>query len=364
MKSLRFLAALLFLPCLLTAKEFEPHVYQAPDGQSLPYQLLSPETPSGKVPLVILLHGAGERGNDNQAQLKHGAPLFLKKEIQEKYPAYVLVPQCPKDQKWVDWDWRQPFTKQPAEPAAPMKLVLAVLDTLLKEKQDIDHDRIYVTGISMGGFGTWDIATRYPDRFAAIVPICGGGDPEKAPAIAKLPVWTFHGNADSVVTVDLTRRMVDSIQKAGGTPLYTEYANVTHDSWSNAYSEPMLLPWLFAQKRQQPVVGWNQIAGPFDQPPTNLFPSEGPVQPGIWFRSLWKQRRSDWAKAKESDQGGVVFLGDSITQGWQSLGKDFPGMKSANRGISGDTTRGVLFRLKEDVIDVHPRAVVLLIGTN
>jgi lysophospholipase L1-like esterase len=106
------------------------------------------------------------------------------------------------------------------------------------------------------------------------------------------------------------------------------------------------------------------VAGPFDQPPTNLFPSEGPVQPGIWFRSLWKQRRSDWAKAKDSDQGAVVFLGDSITQGWPSLGKDFPGLKSANRGISGDTSRGVLFRLKEDVIDLHPRAVVLLIGTN
>ncbi len=364
MKFLRFLSVLFLLSGVLGAKEFEAHVYQSPDGQILPYRLLTPDSTDGKVPLVLLLHGAGERGNDNQAQLKHGAPLFLKKEVQEKFPAYVLVPQCPKDQKWVDWDWSQPFTKQPTEPAAPMKLVLAVLDTLLKEHQDIDQDRIYVTGISMGGFGTWDLATRFPGRFAAIAPICGGGDPEKASSLANVPVWTFHGNADPVVTVEQTRRMVDAIQKSGGRPLYTEYANVNHDSWSNAYSEPMLLPWMFAQKRHQPVAEWNQVAGPFDQPPTNFFPAEGPVQPGIWFRGLWKQRRGDWAKSKQEDQGSVVFLGDSITQGWQTLHNDFPGVKSANRGISGDTTRGVLFRLKEDVIDVHPRAVVLLIGTN
>ncbi|MHA3775570.1 GDSL-type esterase/lipase family protein [Verrucomicrobiota bacterium sgz303538] len=364
MKFLRLLVLLLFLTGTLRAKDYEALVYKAPDGQTLPYRLLSPEKVSGKVPLVIFLHGAGERGDNNQWQLRHGAPLFAKPDVQEKFPCYVLAPQCPTDQKWVDWDWKQPFTKQPAEPSAPMKLVLAVLDTLLQEHQDIDTDRIYVTGLSMGGYGTWDLATRFPDRFAAIAPICGGGDPEKAAAIAKVPTWTFHGNADPVVTVEQTRRMVAAMEKAGARPLYTEYANVAHDSWSNAYSEPMLLPWMFAQHRGQPAVEWGKIAGQFDQPPTNLFPGDGPVQPGIWFRALWKQRRSDWAKSKDADQGAVVFLGDSITQGWNTLAKDFPDLKVANRGISGDTTRGVLFRLKEDVLDVKPRAVVLLIGTN
>ena len=364
MKFLHLLSVLFVLSGLLGAKEFEPHVYQSPDGQTLPYRLLAPDTSSGKVPLVIFLHGAGERGTDNLAQLKHGASLFVKKDVQEKFPCYVLAPQCPEEQRWVEWDWTLPYVKQPAEPSAPLKLVIAVMETLLKERPDIDQDRIYVTGLSMGGYGTWDLATRLPERFAAIAPVCGGGDPDKAGAIAKLPVWTFHGDADPVVKVELTRRMVSAVQKAGGQPLYSEYPAVTHDSWSNAYSEPQLLPWMFAQKRGQAPVAWDKIAGPFDQPPSNLFPSDGPVQPGIWFRSLWKQLRSDWAKSQESDRGTVVFLGDSITQGWKTLANDFPGLKTANRGISGDTSRGVLFRLKEDVIDAQPRAVVLLLGTN
>src|SRR4051812_48642324 len=175
MKFLHFLSVLLFLSGLLGAKEFEPHVYQAADGQTLPYRLLSPESASGKVPLVIFLHGAGERGDDNKVQLKHGAGVFAKPENREKFACYVVAPQCPKEQKWVDWDWSKPFTVQPAEMTTPMKSVVGILDTLPKEFADIDPDRVYVTGLSMGGYGTWDLLTRFPQRFAAGAPVCGGG---------------------------------------------------------------------------------------------------------------------------------------------------------------------------------------------
>jgi lysophospholipase L1-like esterase/poly(3-hydroxybutyrate) depolymerase len=365
MKYLRLLPVLLLLLSFAHAKgEFISKAYESPAGAKLPYRLLAPAKVEGKVPLVIFLHGAGERGSDNEAQLRHGASLFLKPEVREKYPCYVMAPQCPAVQRWVDWDWNLPAVTQPEEASGPMKLLIGALDSFLKETPDVDLERIYVTGLSMGGYGTWDLATRFPGRFAAIAPVCGGGDPDKAPTISNLPVWAFHGAADAVVTVDLTRKMIAALEKAGGHPLYSEYAAMGHDSWSTAYAEPRLLDWMFAQKRGQPPVPWQQIADLFDQPPSNLHPADGPVQPGIWFRGLWKQRRSEWAAAKEADQGAIVFLGDSITQGWKTLATDFPGVKVANRGISGDTTRGVLFRLKEDVMDLKPRAVVLLIGTN
>ncbi len=364
MKFLVCFLALIAGSSLLRADEYEARTFTA-NGATLPYRLLQPKEHKTKAPLVLYLHGAGERGNDNSAQLRQGAaPLFLKPEVRDKFSCYVVAPQCPTDQKWVDVDWGKDSVTQPAEPSGPMKLVLGLLDVLPKEFPDIDPDRIYVTGLSMGGFGTWDLITRFPQRFAAAAPICGGGDPAKAPVIADVPVWTFHGNADPVVKFELTRRMVAAIQAAGGQPLFTEYPRVGHDSWTNAYSEPELLPWMFAQTRGQKPVPFETVAGHFAQPPTNSFPGQGPVQPGIWFRDLWKQRRSEWAKSAAADDGAVVFLGDSITQGWGSLAQDFQGFKVANRGISGDTTRGVRFRLKEDVTEVHPRAVVVLIGTN
>jgi lysophospholipase L1-like esterase len=120
---------------------------------------------------------------------------------------------------------------------------------------------------------------------------------------------------------------------------------------------------MFAQKRGA-VVPWDQVASPFAQPPSNQCPGAGPMQSGIWFRSLWQGRREQWSKDKEQDQNAVVFFGDSITQGWKSLVQDFPNLKVANRGVSGDTTRGLRTRLQGDVLDLHPKAVSILIGTN
>src|SRR4051812_12672147 len=175
----------------LAAAEFGNLKLTTADGE-LNARLLPPAKHEGKVPLVVILHGAGERGSDNSAQLKYGAPLFEK--ANEKYPCYVLVPQCPKDQKWVDWDWSKAFTNQPAEMTWPTKVLMQMIEEFPKNNPDVDTDRIYLTGLSMGGYGTWDLLTRFPERFAAGIPICGGGDTSKAAALVKIPIWAFHGD--------------------------------------------------------------------------------------------------------------------------------------------------------------------------
>ncbi|MCA9047007.1 MAG: prolyl oligopeptidase family serine peptidase, partial [Planctomycetaceae bacterium] len=126
--------------------------------------------------------------------------------------------------------------------------VLELLDQLIKTHA-IDEDRIYVMGLSMGGYGTWDLLARHPEKFAAGVPICGGGDEKQAAKIKEMPIWVFHGDADTAVKVERSRNMVAAIKEAGGKPKYTEYPGVGHNSWTPAINEPEILPWLFSQKR-------------------------------------------------------------------------------------------------------------------
>lgn len=348
---------------LRSADEYEARTYHAPDGATLQYRLLTPKNydKTRKYPLVLFLHGAGERGSDNALQLKHGASVFLKPEVREKYECFVVAPQCPSEQKWTDIDWKNGGAV-PSEASGPTRLTLAALDGLTKEF-GVDPERLYVTGLSMGGYGTWDHICRSPERWAGAVPICGGGDKKSAARAKGVAVWAFHGDADDAVPVERTREMIEALRAAGAHPLYSEYPGIRHDSWTQAYQEPELLPWLFAQRRGR-VVPFADVAAPFAQPPSSEFPGAGPVQPGIWFRPLWQSKRAEWDRAKANDQGAVVFLGDSITQGWTSLAKDFATLKVANRGISGDTARGLRYRLKGDVLDLKPKAVVLLIGTN
>lgn len=216
---------------------------------SLPYRLLKPVNPGVKeqYPLVIFLHGAGERGNDNESQLKHITDLFLDTRYRGKYPCYVLAPQCGKEKVWAAYDKNASLKKDTAE---PMKLLIALIDKLLQE-YPIDPSRIYVTGVSMGGFGTWDLLARFPNKFAAAVPICGGGDLQTASRIKHIPIWAFHGAKDEVVSPKRSRSMVTALQNAGGLPGYTEYPDIEHDSWVQAYREPHLLPWLFKQKLKE-----------------------------------------------------------------------------------------------------------------
>lgn len=223
-------------------------------GQRMPYRLLSPASPQPErqYPLVLFLHGAGERGMNNQLQLLHGAPLFADDETRRNFPAYVLFPQCPQNEKWVDCPWNNPVHIRPESPSRNLECALNLLEHILTTCP-VDRDRIYIMGISMGGFGTWDAIARQPDRFAAAVPICGGGDSRDASRLAQLPIWIFHGDSDTTVPVTLSRRMYQALTEADAPVRYTEYPGVAHNSWTPAMQTPELLPWLFSQRRRDRI---------------------------------------------------------------------------------------------------------------
>jgi predicted peptidase len=229
---------------------FEARVYEIGD-KKLNYRLMKPKDydAAKEYPFVLFLHGAGERGDDNVAQLVHGMNDFAKDENREKYPCFVMAPQCPKDKKWVEIDWGAEKHDQPEELSETLQLVIAAMFALDQEFR-LDKSRIYVTGLSMGCYGTWDLAQRFSGKIAAAAPICGGGDEKMAAKMAKLPIWAFHGDKDVVVKPARSRNMIEAIKKAGGNPKYTEYEGVAHNSWAKAYSDPELMKWLFAQKRE------------------------------------------------------------------------------------------------------------------
>jgi predicted peptidase len=214
------------------------------DKDTLPYRLLKPVNPQAKkkFPLVIFLHGAGERGNDNEVQIRHISELFLDTRNRGKYPCYLLAPQCAKKEWWASFQ-NKSLSKTPSR---PMQLVIDLIEKTIKE-YPIDESRIYITGLSMGGYGTWELIARFPHKFAAAVPVCGGGDPKTASEIKNIPIWAFHGALDKIVAPQETRTMIHALQEAGGKPGFTEYPDIEHNSWINAYREPHLIPWLFEQ---------------------------------------------------------------------------------------------------------------------
>lgn len=227
-------------------------------ADTLRYRLLLPANyDAGKsYPLVLFLHGSGERGRDNEAQLKHGGTLFLRDSIRERYPAIVVFPQCPAGNTWApvrsasDSAGKRTFSFPPDAPATrPMALLLQLIDTLERNYR-IDDDRVYVGGLSMGGMGTFDLVARKPKTFAAAFPICGGGAPENAAKLRGTAWWVFHGAADPVVPWHLSEQMVKAIQQKGrSSVLFTLYPGVEHNSWDNAFAEPRLLSWLFGKTR-------------------------------------------------------------------------------------------------------------------
>jgi predicted peptidase len=231
---------------------------------SLNYRILYPSKydVNKKYPLIIFLHGGGERGFDNSKQLIHGSRLFLDSTNRVKFPAFVIFPQCPPNNTWSvvkrepppggDSLGRFSFVSDTA-PRQPMALVMELLDSLVQTPQ-VDTQQIYLGGLSMGGMGTFELLWRRPGLFAAAFPICGAGDPTKVDRYARnFPVWVFHGGADSVVPVSNSRLMVNKLREAGARVTYNEYPGVGHDSWTNAFAEPGLLPWLFEQKRTSTV---------------------------------------------------------------------------------------------------------------
>ena len=193
------------------------------------YQLFLPKayrTGGKKWPLILFLHGSGERGTNLDLVKVHGPPKIVDKK--PDFPFIVVSPQCPKGQWWDN------------------KILIALLDDVAT-KYAVDTDRIYLTGLSMGGYGTWSLAAAHPERFAAIVPICGGGDPKTAAKLKNLPIWVFHGEKDRSVPIARSREMVSAIHKTGGNVKFTAYPKLGHNCWAVSYDNPALYTWLLKQ---------------------------------------------------------------------------------------------------------------------
>ncbi len=211
------------------------------------YRLILPENydESKSYPLILFLHGAGERGDDNTSQLKNAV-----QRIADNAPnAIIVAPQCPQNNQWVDTPWEKgSYSTEEVAQSDELKLVMGMLEKVQKE-YSVDKERIYASGISMGGFGTWDLIVRYPNTFAAAIPVCGGADPSKAERLVNMPIYTFHGDSDWDVPVQGTRAMVEAIKAAGGDKItYTEYAGMGHAIWEDAFGTPGLYDNLFQHK--------------------------------------------------------------------------------------------------------------------
>jgi predicted peptidase len=226
---------------------------------TLLYRILLPENYNAKkeYPLIIFLHGYGERGNDNQKQLLHVASFFLKDSIRKKLPAIVIFPQCPETDTWSYFKYKLDtvthqgdinFTYQ-ENPTNTARLVKLLTDSLINALV-ADPVRIYIGGLSLGGFGTYDFIERYPGYFAAAFPICGGGDTSFASSIAKnTAVWIFHGSADPVVSVKYSRQYYAVLKQYRADVKYSEYEGVGHNSWDNAVLEPGLVEWILEKQK-------------------------------------------------------------------------------------------------------------------
>ncbi|MCY2931929.1 MAG: alpha/beta hydrolase-fold protein [Planctomycetota bacterium] len=234
-------------------------------GHTMPYRLFLPpgwNTPGAEFPLVLFLHGAGERGSDNVSQVNSHIDGLIA-ATQGSYPAYVLAPQVASNQQWVNISWSVgSYTNANAPSISPsMTMAMHILQDTLAAR-NVDPDRVYVTGLSMGGYGAWDAIARYPKTFAAAVPMSGGGNTDTASSIADIPIWAFHGSADGVVPVSGSRNMINAIKAAGGSPLYTELAGADHVIWAPIYNDASntLYPWMFSQSTPEPATLFTLVA--------------------------------------------------------------------------------------------------------
>lgn len=231
---------LLAVPCVAgnapAERGFVHKVHKGKDGDAK-YVVFVPHdyTPEKEYPVILFLHGSGERGDDGMAPVLQGIGNAIKFKNHEKsFPFLVVFPQARKGGNW-----------KAGEPDA--RSALAILDEVQRAYRT-DPKRVYLTGLSMGGYGTWSLAAAHPGRWAALVPICGGGDPATADQIKHIPVWCFHGADDKGVPAKLSRAMIEALRKAGAEPRYTEYPYVGHNSWDPAYVTPELYPWLLSRK--------------------------------------------------------------------------------------------------------------------
>ncbi len=259
---------------LISNFSFEQHSY---DTTTIPYRFFKPNTFAGdKYPLVIALHGAGERGNDNIKHMKFHrlATVWVDSLNQLEHPCFVIAPQCPEKQKWVDIDWgseKYNFNSTPI--SNELATVSNLIDSLI-EHYPIDKNRIYLTGLSMGGFGSWYLLINNPNRFAAVIIFSGASDPEMASKIKDIPIWNFHGDVDGAVPVEGSRNMIKAISNCGkdvllisdpnnklfwdsefetnrilsSNHIYTEYKDKGHVIWAESYNNWHVREWMFSKK--------------------------------------------------------------------------------------------------------------------
>ncbi|MGB4397722.1 MAG: prolyl oligopeptidase family serine peptidase [Daejeonella sp.] len=222
---------------------------------TLLYRLLLPENfdPAKEYPVLFVLHGAGERGNNNEAQLTHGGKLFQSERMRKDFPAIVVFPQCPTNDFWANVQFKntnERFAFQKGgEPGKAMKLLIDLVGNFRSLKYT-DNDRFYVGGLSMGGMGTLEILRRKPRVFAAAFAICGGDNVENVKKYKKIPLWFFHGEKDNVVPVEKSKVVVAELQRLNAPEVkLTLYPEANHNSWDPAFAEPELLTWLFSHRR-------------------------------------------------------------------------------------------------------------------
>jgi len=268
-------------PALATAPEdFQARTFDDGAGHLLPYRLYVPRgvDPGKKLSLVLFLHGADGRGSDNLHQLTdQAAPLvFVQPENQARWPVMMVAPQCPVDQQWVAMPWGVPSGKgqRPTQPTWPLAAAVALVDRLSAEFP-VDPAQLYITGMSMGGFGTFDAAARFPAKWRAAVPVCGGYDEDQVGPLVGLSLWAFHAEDDPVVPVGRTRDVIAAMRARGGQPRYTEYpasARHGHFSWIPAYGDRELLPWMFGP---HPELARDGRATPASTMPSTPPPTRG-----------------------------------------------------------------------------------------
>lgn len=246
------------------------NTFKASNNLELPYRLFTPYNKRvEKKPLIVFLHGRGDRGSDNGPKTYHefgfitNPNTLISTEMQAKYPSYILVPQCSdktENEEWAKWIGNSPETPFDGlgkdgsyvlnhEPSASGQATLELIENLIENK-NIDKDRIYIIGLSMGGFGVWEFTARQPNLFAAAVPMAGYSDPSQIENIKHIPFWIFHGSTDKWNPVQGSRTMYNLLLKQNADVTYTEYNNTGHgDAFKKAFNEPELLSWLFSKSK-------------------------------------------------------------------------------------------------------------------
>ncbi|MNK53899.1 Phospholipase/Carboxylesterase [compost metagenome] len=259
MKTFSLTICFLFSALLLNAQDLKKYDKGSfiKGKDSIYYRVLFPENfnPKEKYPLVVFLHGSGERGNDNASQLVHGGKLFLKNDVRKNFPAIVVFPQCPANDFWaninLDKDANGKRKLSFVEGGKPTKIMHA-LQGMIKDflkKPYVNREQVYVGGLSMGGMGTYELLRRERRKFAAAIAICGGDNTNNIEKYKKTPLWIFHGAKDDIVDPALSIAIAERLKTVGDEVKFSLYPNANHNSWDSAFAEPELLPWLFSHKK-------------------------------------------------------------------------------------------------------------------